>query len=106
LRSTAGVRKLGVHGLSIGGVVATHIARHKGVEYLVCDRNFMSLSKVAEYTVGRVGGIIFRFVTQWNDYIHNDYIDAHCYKVISFDPRDEVIHILASLKYGITKKFA
>lgn len=69
LRSVIGVRKLGAHGLSIGGVVATHLAKHKGLDYLCCDRNFMSLSKVAELSIGRAAGIIFRFVTQWNDVI-------------------------------------
>ena len=98
-----GVKKLGVHGESIGGLVATHLAKTKNLDFLCADRTFTSLSKVGEHTFGKIAGLAFRFITLWNDHITLDYIDTSCYKVITFDPRDEVIHMLGSLKYGATR---
>ena len=44
--------KIGVHGRSIGGVVATHLARKGLVEFLFADRTFRSLDTVAKYSIG------------------------------------------------------
>jgi hypothetical protein len=36
-----------LHGESIGGMVACHLARHRPVDALVCDRTFASLDATA-----------------------------------------------------------
>jgi hypothetical protein len=43
------VKLLGVHGESLGGMIATHIAKNMSVEFLFADRTFSSLSDVAFY---------------------------------------------------------
>jgi hypothetical protein len=103
LRNEMGVKKLGAHGESIGGLVATHLAKNKNLDFLCADRTFTSLSKVGEFSFGKSVAMLFRFITLWNDTISNDYLEAGCYKVITFDAKDEVIHMLGSLKCGITK---
>ena len=39
--------KIGVHGRSIGGVVATHLARQGLVDFLFADRTFCDLGEAA-----------------------------------------------------------
>jgi esterase/lipase len=38
--------KIGVHGLSMGGMIAVHLARKNLVEFLFVDRTFSDLSEV------------------------------------------------------------
>jgi len=104
LRNELGVKKIGVHGESLGGLVATHLARVKQLDFLCADRTFSSLSSVGEISFGTWVGRLYRFLTLWNDSIADDYVETNCYKVLTFDPKDEVIHLLSSLKYGITRK--
>jgi hypothetical protein len=41
------VKYLGVHGESLGGMIAVHLAKAKKVDFLFADRTFSSLSEVA-----------------------------------------------------------
>lgn len=104
LRKNLKVKKIGIHGESIGGLVAVHVAREKNVDFLCADRTFKNLSDVGTLSFGALVGCFYRMVTLWDDTIPSDYIHSSCYKVITFDPKDEVIHALSSLKYGVTKK--
>lgn len=104
LRKNLKVKKIGIHGESIGGLVAIHVAREKNVDFLCADRTFKNLSDVGKLSFGSLLGYFYRMVTLWDDNIPTDYIQSNCYKVITFDPKDEVIHALSSLKYGVTKK--
>lgn len=47
LRDELGIQKIGVHGTSMGGMVACYLAREKDLDFLVADRTFASLSRVA-----------------------------------------------------------
>ena len=104
LRQQLGAKKIGVHGESLGGLVATHVAKAKNLDYLCASRTFSELSKVAELTYGKIAGALYRLITLWADDTSSDYLEANCYKIITFDPRDEVIHPLSSLKQGIISK--
>lgn len=104
LRKDMGMRKIGVHGESLGGIVTTHIARAKNIDYMCADRTFASLSSVAEISFGDILAKIFRLSTLWDDQIARDYLQANCYKIITCDPKDEIIHMMASLKYGVTSR--
>lgn len=88
----------------MGGSIATHIARSKNLNYLCADRTFVSLSKVAELSYGKAAGIGFKFITRWTDNVAKDFLEAGCYKIVTVDPQDEMIHLLASLKHGVTLK--
>jgi len=41
------VKQLGVHGESLGGMIAVHVAKTKNTDFLLADRTFSSLSEVA-----------------------------------------------------------
>lgn len=102
LRHDLKMKKIGVHGESLGGIVTTHIARAKNIDYMCADRTFTSLSKVVEISFGKNLAKIFRLVTLWDDQISYDFAESKCFKIITFDPKDEIIHLLSSLKYGVT----
>ena len=65
MRDIMNIKKIGVHGASIGGMVANHIARKKGIDLLVADRTFSSLSNVAYYQVNRLLYSLFVGFTCW-----------------------------------------
>jgi len=96
------MKKIGVHGESLGGIVTTHIARAKNIDYMCADRTFTSLSKVVEISFGKNLAKLFRLITLWDDQISYDFAESKCYKIMTFDPKDEIIHLLSSLKYGVT----
>lgn len=96
--------KLGAHGRSIGGVVATHLARKGLVDFLFADRTFSSLDEVAAQMLGSWARHGLQFFTLWLETeIANDYVFSNCYKVLSVAHNDEVIKEAASLKTGVAK---
>ena len=64
----------------------------------------MNLSNVGQVSFGHWVGKFYQMITLWDSPISTDYVQAKCYKVLTYDPRDEIIHSLSSLKYGVTKK--
>ena len=104
LKTVRKVGVLGVHGESLGGMVATHIARTCGVDFLFADRTFASLESVAHFNFGRVAHTLYRLLTWWNTDSAEDYLFADCYKVISADPNDTMINDMAALKSGVAVK--
>ncbi|KRX04633.1 hypothetical protein PPERSA_04448 [Pseudocohnilembus persalinus] len=76
VRNEFQVKNIAVHGQSLGGMFATNIGRKKNIQFLLADRTFGVLSDVATYGLGRV---------------------------IAFDPKDEVIPYLASLKSNVSR---
>lgn len=98
------VTKIGVHGESLGGLVACHLARKAKIDYLCADRTFSSLVNVARYGFGKYLALLYRIVTRWDDDTSENFVEAPCYKIIAFDPKDEVISLLASLRYKITQR--
>ena len=96
--------KIGAHGRSIGGVVATHLGRKGLVDFLFADRTFMSLEKVAKYTMGNWAQYGLPFFTMWwNTDVTTDYIFTSCYKVMASDPNDEIINDNCSLRTGVAQ---
>jgi hypothetical protein len=58
---------MGVHGLSMGGMIASHLARKGLVDFLFADRTFSALDEVPVYSMGnwaKWGMNIFSF---WKD---------------------------------------
>lgn len=94
-----------MHGRSIGGVVATYLARKGYVDFLFADRTFRSLEHVAKHSFGVWAQYALPFFTFWfNSDLTTDYIFSSCYKVMGNDPNDEIIDDNASLKTGVAKK--
>jgi len=79
LRRNYGISKLGVHGESLGGMVACHLAKAKGLNYC----------------------IVFNLLTNWSYDSSQAFIDSTGYKILGYDPNDEVIPYMASLKVGV-----
>lgn len=83
--------KVGVHGISIGGIAATHLGRIGAVEFLFLDRTFKDLLSILEEE-SRILPLLCRALTLWeNPNNAEDFMHSQCYKVIAQDPRDEVI---------------
>lgn len=103
LRKEYNVKKIGAHGESLGGMVVCHLAKHSNLEFACADRTFSSLSDVAYLGFGSVAGILYRLLTGWSDDSNKNFVDAKCYKIVTFDPKDEMIPLLASLRQSISK---
>ncbi|ETW02222.1 hypothetical protein, variant 1 [Aphanomyces invadans] len=102
LRVVRGIARLAVHGESIGGLVATYVAKNApGIELLVADRTFANLPAVAQRLVASWAGTALSCVTRWQTDNVANYLDAPCHKVICCDPCDEIIADSSSLKAGI-----
>jgi hypothetical protein len=92
--------RVGVHGESLGGAVASYMASKFDVTFLFADRTFSSLADVAQYGFFRAIKPVFRLI--YDDFnTTRDFAMARCYKVLSSDPMDTAIPDLASLKTGI-----
>ena len=104
MKNVMNIKKIGVHGESIGGLIATNIAKKKRVDLLVADRTFSSISNVVYYGFHILLYGLFSFFANWNSSNSSPYIDANCYKIILFDARDELVTPMSSLKNGITKE--
>jgi hypothetical protein len=102
LKQSRGVIKLGVHGESLGGCIAAHVAQTCKVDFLFADRSLSSLADVAKFNFGWLVQLLFCvFAPDWRFESAAKFIGADCFKIISADPRDSVISDLASLKTGV-----
>lgn len=91
-----------LHGESIGGMVAAHIAcrskyKHM-VKMLICDKAFGSLDAVASRMLGSWASIGLRYIGHWYTNVVLNYFECSCPKVCLQDPNDEIINHTASLK--------
>lgn len=101
LKRVRGVRRLGVHGESLGGLVASHLARCADIEFVFADRTFSSIEEVALNNFGWVAYWVFKLFTKPIGSVADDFISAKCYKILSADPFDTMITDFASLKSGV-----
>lgn len=104
LRTIKQVSKLGAHGESLGGCIATYLARECSLNFLCADRTFASLSEAALFNFGKAAYWGFKIANQGDTDSVGDYLAADCYKVVTSDPMDTMVHDLASLKSGIAFK--
>lgn len=103
LRTIKGVKKLIIHGESLGGTVATHVAHKCGCEFLFVDRTFCDFVLLVKVSFGKVLALLVKWVAFWNLEITHKFIDANCYKVVANDSNDTMIHELASLRSGLAR---
>lgn len=92
-----GVTQIGVHGRSIGGIAACHLAAKFDLQILIADRTFSTLAKVAKLTFGNWAVQGLTLAATWADNASN-FFASRCYKVLICDPKDQVIPDLASLR--------
>ncbi|GMF12633.1 unnamed protein product [Phytophthora lilii] len=102
LKSERGIKKIAVHGESIGGLVATYLARNSPhVSVLIADRTFATVPALAQRMIARWAGTLVDWVMRWETDNVQNYLDATCAKLLCSDPGDEIILDGASLKSGV-----
>ena len=84
LRSQRPGGKLLVHGESIGGMVACHIASRPDVkaDMLVVDRSFAALDCLAGRLLGGWAALGLRWLALWTTDVVSDYLNTRCPKII------------------------
>jgi len=97
-----GFTQIGVHGRSIGGIPACSIAQaHPDVvKFLVADRTFASLGRVAKYSFGDWAAKALGLSATWADNLQ-PFLQARCHKVMICDPQDATVPDLSSLRTGV-----
>ena len=98
-----GKLRLIVHGESIGGLAACHVASPRSVHgsavsLLVADRTFSSLPSVARHLLAAWTAKVLKFATRWQTDNAGAFLARRGPKVVCTDPNDEIIHDPASLK--------
>ena len=105
LKNVKNCKIIGIHGESLGGTIATHLAKVSNVNFLFADRTFASLSNAARYNFGKFAEILFRAVGPKDSNSVKDFFDVNCFKIISCDCNDMMINNLGSLKAGIAIQY-
>jgi len=97
-----GITEIGVHGRSIGGVAACHLARRHPdvVKFMIADRTFSTLGRVAQYSYGGWAAKGLKFGLTKAETTKN-FLEAKCYKVLMADPKDSMIVDLAALRTAV-----
>ncbi|KAG3110409.1 hypothetical protein PI124_g8963 [Phytophthora idaei] len=102
LKSERGIKRIAVHGESIGGLVATYLARNSPhVNVLIADRAFATVPALAQRMIARWAGTVVDWVMRWETDNVQNYLEATCAKLLCSDPSDEIILDGASLKSGV-----
>jgi hypothetical protein len=78
-------------------MVACHVGKTRKIQYVFSDRTFSSLSEVAKWGFSRLVRFFLNLLTNWTYDSSLAFIECNAYKVIGYDPYDEVIPFMASL---------
>lgn len=65
LKTNMNLKKIGLHGESLGGIIATHIAATKNVDFICVDKSFSSLYNVAKCSYGYILGTLYYILVYW-----------------------------------------
>lgn len=95
--------KIIVHGISLGGAIASHIASKGLSDFVVCDRTFGSLSEVPRALLGSWATFGLKYLFEWSTDSTEDFYYSNCYKIIASDPNDEIISDSSSMKTMLSK---
>ena len=98
--------KIGVHGISLGGIPACYLAGNsKDIKLLVSDRNFGQIDYIAKnHYLGKYLLFLYKLLFMQNSRNVEDYLNANCTKIILNDPCDEIVTEGAALKTLISEK--
>jgi hypothetical protein len=70
--------KIGIHGESLGGCVASYVAKKCEVDFVFSDRTFSSVLDIAHWGFGgKVASFLMRYITGWSDQCWKNYIDIN-----------------------------
>lgn len=104
LRTNKKVGILGIHGESLGGIVACHLARHCEIDFLFVDRGFSRLNEIVQFSFGTWAKYLLKLISKWDVDASVDYLYVNCYKIISADSQDSTVNDLISMKSGVAIK--
>ena len=104
LRKDLKTQKIGVHGQSLGGMLACHLADKCNLDFLCADRTFYSFAEIVHYSFSSLAAKCFQVVSSWNENNALKYTRSRCYKIATYDPKDEIINFMSSLQTGIIKE--
>ena len=102
LRQTQQFSLIGIHGESLGGMVASFVAQEMELPLLVADRTFSSLGEVIHQQ--KYLRLLLGLITDWDINTATAFHKAKGYKVCLYDPRDEIIGYFGSLKEGLVRR--
>lgn len=101
--------RLAIYGRSLGGIVACHLGRHvKGIDMLIADRTLASLETLTKRKMyGKFIHHAFNFFScGWE--VDNDinFLESKVqWKILTWDPSDDVIDIFSSLYTGVALRY-
>lgn len=104
LRKEYKAQKIGVHGQSLGGLLACHLASKCNLDFLCADRTFSSFSNIVNFSFSSLFAKVFQIISNWSENNASKYTSSKCYKVVTYDPKDEIINVMSSLQTGIVKE--
>ena len=98
--------KIGVHGISIGGIPSCHLAGNvQDIKLLVSDRNFGQIEYIAKSCyLGKYLVFLYNLLFMQNSRNVENYLNAKGLKIILNDPCDEIVTEEGSLKSMISEK--
>ena len=98
--------KIGVHGISIGGVSACFLAKNfKEIKLLVSDRNFGQIEDVVKnLKIGKYLLALYKLLFIQSSRNVENYLNSECFKIILNDPGDEIVPEEGALKTIISEK--
>ena len=103
MKSLGSYEKIGVHGISIGGIPACYLASKRDINLLVSDRNFGYIADIVkDFYFGEILIKIYKMFFFSNSCTIEDYMNTKCYKIILNDPNDQIVKEFGSLKSGIS----
>ena len=85
--------KIGVHGISVGGIPSCYLAFKKPeICLLISDRNFGQIDYIIkDYCFGNFLFYLFKFICFPKTRTIENFIDANSYKIILNDPKDNIV---------------
>ena len=99
--------KIGVHGISIGGIPSCYLAsQKKEIVLLISDRNFGQIEYIAKnYPLGKYLVYLYNCLFIPSSRNVENYIESKSYKIILNDPNDEIVTEEGSLKTLLSEEF-
>ncbi len=94
-------QKIGVQGISIGGIPCCYLASKKPqeIDLLISDRNFGKMDYIAKgLPFGRVLYCLYEILWFQNSDNVENYLNSKCYKMVLNDPKDRIVIEVGSLK--------
>ena len=98
--------KIGVHGISLGGIPACHLAGNvEDIKLLVSDRNFGQIEYIVKNCyLGKYLVFIYNILFMQNSNNVDNYLNGNGIKIILNDPNDEIVTEEGALKTMISDK--